>query len=75
MSYLLDANIFIQAKNLHYGFDFCPAFWDWPVENNGAGRVFSIEKVGDELQAAGGEGEVRVGRQSEPDWIARNMTV
>lgn len=29
MSYLLDANVFIQAKNLHYSFDFCPAFWDW----------------------------------------------
>ena len=26
--YLLDANVFIQAKNLHYGFDFCPAFWE-----------------------------------------------
>lgn len=21
---LLDANVFIQAKNLHYGFDYCP---------------------------------------------------
>ena len=30
--YLLDANVFIQGKNLHYGFDFCPAFWDWLVE-------------------------------------------
>jgi Domain of unknown function (DUF4411) len=29
MGYLLDANVFIQAKNLHYGFDFCPAFWEW----------------------------------------------
>ena len=29
MPYLLDANIFIQAKNLHYSFDFCPAFWEW----------------------------------------------
>jgi hypothetical protein len=26
MLYLLDTNIFIQAKNLHYGMDFCPAF-------------------------------------------------
>jgi hypothetical protein len=26
MAYLLDSNVFIQAKNLHYGFDFCPAF-------------------------------------------------
>lgn len=34
MAYLLDANVFIQAKNLHYGFDFCPAFWDWLVESN-----------------------------------------
>jgi len=27
MDYLVDTNVFIQAKNLHYGFDFCPAFW------------------------------------------------
>mgnify|MGYP001403028963 CR=1 FL=1 len=32
MSYLLDANVFMSAKNLHYGLDFCPAFWDWLVE-------------------------------------------
>lgn len=47
--YLLDANVFIQAKNLHYGFDFCPAFWDWLAEQNRAGKVASIEKVADEL--------------------------
>jgi hypothetical protein len=51
--YLLDTNIFIQAKNLHYGFDFCPAFWDWLVQQNVAGTVASIDKVGDELQAGG----------------------
>lgn len=51
MTYLLDANVFIQAKNLHYGFDFCPAFWEWLVTQNAAGRVFSVEKVGIELQA------------------------
>lgn len=49
--YLLDANIFIQAKNLHYGFDFCPAFWSWLEEQNSNGRVASIEKVADELYA------------------------
>ncbi len=54
-SYLLDANVFIQAKNLHYGFDFCPAFWDWLVEQNGAGKVASIEKVADELRAGDDE--------------------
>lgn len=53
MAYLLDANIFIQARNLQYGFDFCPAFWDWLVQNNAAGTVYSIQQVGDELQAGG----------------------
>ena len=36
MAYLLDANVFIQAKNLHYGLDFCPAFWEWLVAKNAA---------------------------------------
>ncbi len=49
-SYLLDTNVFIQAKNLHYGFDICPGFWDWLVERNLAGLVASIEKVADELR-------------------------
>jgi hypothetical protein len=55
MAYLLDANVFIQAKNLYYGLDFCPAFWDWVDAENRAGRVFSIEKVGDELNAIADE--------------------
>lgn len=53
MTYLLDANVFIQAKNLQYGFDFCPAFWDWLDEQSEAGHVGSIEKVLDELKAGG----------------------
>ena len=51
MAYLLDANVFIQAKNLHYGLDFCPAFWDWLIAQNQAGQVFSIERVRDEIEA------------------------
>ena len=51
MAYLLDSNVFIQAKNLHYGMDFCPAFWEWLVNQNKAGNVFSIEKIADELAA------------------------
>ena len=49
MTYLLDTNVFLQAKNLHYAFDFCPAFWDWLKQANNAGVVSSIEKVRDEL--------------------------
>lgn len=48
-TYLLDANVLIQAKNLHYGFDFCPAFWEWLEVQNTAGKVASIEKVADEI--------------------------
>ena len=55
MSYLLDSDVFIQAKNLHYGLDFCPAFWDWLIAANGKGLVFSTEKVGDEIQAGADE--------------------
>ena len=55
MAYLLDADVFIRAKNLHYGFDFCPAFWEWLVSQNAAGQVFSIEKVGDEVLAVSDE--------------------
>jgi hypothetical protein len=55
MAYFLDANVFIAAKNLHYGLDFCPAFWEWLIACNAAGKVFSIEKVGDEVQALADE--------------------
>jgi len=55
MAYLLDANVFMSAKNLHYGMDFCPAFWDWLIRENRAGTLFSIEKVGDEIEAVADE--------------------
>lgn len=55
MAYFLDADVLIRAKNLHYGLDFCPAFWDWLSMQNAAGRVFSTEKVGDEIQAVADE--------------------
>ena len=55
MAYLLDADAFIAANNLHYGLDFCPAFCDWLVAGHESERVFSVEKVGDEVQALGDE--------------------
>ena len=47
--YLIDANVFIQAKNLYYRFDFCEAFWAWLHKAHEAGLVFSIKKVKKEL--------------------------
>ena len=51
MAYLLDANVLIQAKNREYGFDFCPAFWDWLINANAAGLVSSVEAVSNDLAA------------------------
>ena len=45
--YLLDSNVFIQAKNSHYGLDFVPAFWDWLIKENKAGHVANIKQVED----------------------------
>jgi predicted nucleic acid-binding protein len=51
MAYLLDANVFIDAKNRYYGFELCPGFWDWLLRRHEAGVVFSVRQVGDELLA------------------------
>jgi hypothetical protein len=51
VSYLLDANVFMAAKNLHYEVDFCPAFWDRLVHSANTSLVFSIDKVADEIAA------------------------
>ena len=72
MAYLLDANVFMDAKNRYYGLDFCPAFWDWLIKKNAQGDVFSIEKVGDEIEAvddelAGWAAQRRTGFFLQPD--------
>ena len=69
MSYLLDANVFIQAKNLHYGLDFCPAFWEWLVLHGESGTVFSIDKVADEIDA--GADELTEWRKAQGDGLFR----
>ena len=70
MAYLLDANVFMQATNLHYGFDFCPAFWDWLVREHATGRVLSIEKVGDEIQAGTGDLTTWAAKQGSAFFVA-----
>ena len=70
MAYLLDANVFMQAKNLHYGLDFCPAFWDWLILNNNGKRVISIEKVGDEINAGSDERSVWASQRG-PDFFLK----
>ena len=46
---LMDADVFISAKNRYYAFDICPGFWDSLVYHFGAGNIRSIDKVRNEL--------------------------
>jgi len=55
VKYLLDSNVFIEAKNRYYGFEFCPAFWDWIDQKHAEESVFSIEKVLDEIRGGADE--------------------
>ncbi len=47
--YLLDADVFITAKNLYYGFDLCPGFWAGLIKHHHEGRIFSVDRVRSEL--------------------------
>ena len=53
--YLLDSDVFIDARNRHYGFDIVPAFWDWLARAHQDGRVFTVERCAQEVIAGGDE--------------------
>lgn len=52
---LLDANVFIEAKNTYYGLDLVPAFWSWLEQAASSGELASTDLVYDELKAGGDE--------------------
>ena len=49
MAYLLDSNVFIEAKDRYYGFTFHPGFWKWLDHAHAKGSILSIKQVRDEL--------------------------
>ena len=49
MAYLLDADVFIQAKNLHYQMDIFEGFWQWIDIAHSDGRLLSVDAVRKEL--------------------------
>ncbi len=50
---LLDANVFITAKNTYYGLDLVPAFWSWLETQARLGRLASTDLVYNELKNGG----------------------
>ncbi|MEY7974611.1 DUF4411 family protein [Saccharomonospora xinjiangensis] len=55
MIYLLDANAFMEAARLYYGFDMTPGFWEWLQDPTLSGRVGSVTAVRDEILNGDGE--------------------
>lgn len=62
MNYLFDANIFIESKK-NLPMDVWPSFWRKMTELINGGRIFSINKVKDEIDKGGDE---------LTDWIRDN---
>ena len=50
---LLDANVFITAKNTYYGLDIVPAFWSWLEDQAVVGTLASTDLIYDELKDGG----------------------
>lgn len=48
-SYVLDANVLIEASKRYYAFDIVPAFWSNLVRMAQNGFVMSVDKVYDEI--------------------------
>lgn len=48
-TYVLDANVFIQAARRYYAFDVAPRFWDSLAQHAANGQVRSIDRVLEEL--------------------------
>jgi hypothetical protein len=55
MSYLLDSNTLIEAKNRYYQMRFCPGYWTWLTRTKEAGRLASVESVSTELRRGNDE--------------------
>jgi hypothetical protein len=66
--YLLDSNVFIEAHRRYYGIDFVPGFWDWLQLNHASGKLASIERIREELEA-GAHGDAL------KDWVKNHKTV
>ena len=67
--FLLDANIFITAKNNYYGTDFAPGFWGWIAEEYTVNDLRSIAAVRDELLAQEDALTVWARRMPEDFWL------
>ncbi|MCE7935410.1 MAG: DUF4411 family protein [Chlorobi bacterium CHB2] len=75
MPYLLDTNLFIQAKNEYYGFDICPGFWTWLEQMNRKKQIFSIKQVYEELVGYGDDLSLWTKKQGAKFFLDQNSQI
>jgi len=68
LGYLLDANVFIEAKNRYYGFDIVPAFWEWLDRRQASLEIASITSIYDELAQGDDDLSDWVKARKDSDW-------
>jgi len=66
MTYLLDANTLIDAKNRYYQMHFCPGFWVWVLHHSATGTIASVKSI---------DAELRKGNDSLADWAKTNAAI
>lgn len=49
-TFVLDANVFIEAARRYYAFDLVPGFWEKLIRHAESGRIQSIDRVSRELE-------------------------
>lgn len=64
--FILDADVFITAKNAYYAFDICPGYWAALIRQHRQGVVFSITRVRD---------EIRMGQRTDKlvQWVSHDL--
>jgi hypothetical protein len=63
-SYLLDANVFIEAARRYYAFDLAPRFWTSLEQLARDGRIRSVDRVKQELER---------GKDTLAEWAVRDF--
>lgn len=65
MPYIIDSNIFIQAKNRDYPFEFFPGLWDWLDQKITCHDFLLLKPVYDELTS---------GNDPLADWVKQRRS-
>jgi hypothetical protein len=63
-TYILDANVFIEASRRYYAFDLAPPFWKSLINYADIGRVVSIDRIKQELER---------GHDELADWVRNDF--